>query len=60
MLGKIGTTELLLILVIALLIFGPAKLPKLGKAIGQTIGNFKKSSAIAEQGEDKQDSHIQK
>ena len=34
MFGKIGTTELLLILGIALLIFGPSKLPKLGKAIG--------------------------
>ena len=31
MLGRIGTTELLLILGIALLIFGPSKLPKLGK-----------------------------
>lgn len=51
MFGKIGTTELLLILGIALLIFGPSKLPKLGKAIGQTIGNFKKSSAAAENGE---------
>ena len=47
MFGKIGTTELLLILGIALLIFGPSKLPKLGKAIGQTIGNFKKSSTAA-------------
>lgn len=56
MFGKIGTTELLLILCIALLIFGPAKLPKLGKAIGQTIGNFKRSSAAAEKGESKQES----
>lgn len=53
MFGKIGTTELLLILGIALLIFGPTKLPKLGKAIGQTIGNFKRSSAAAEKGEAK-------
>lgn len=53
MFGKIGTTELLLILGIALLIFGPTKLPKLGKAIGQTIGNFKRSSAAAERGEAK-------
>lgn len=53
MLGRIGTTELLLILGIALLIFGPAKLPKLGKAIGQTISNFKRTAASAEQGESK-------
>lgn len=51
MFAKIGTTELLLILLIAVLIFGPSKLPKLGKAIGRTIGNFKRSSAAAERGE---------
>ena len=56
MFGKIGTTELLLILGIALLIFGPTKLPKLGKAIGQTIGNFKRSSAAAEKGGEKRES----
>ena len=53
MLSKIGLPELLLILVIALVIFGPTKLPKLGKAIGQTIGNFKRSAAAAEKGEKK-------
>ena len=52
---RLGTTELLIILGIALLIFGPTKLPKLGKAIGQTISNFKRSSTAAEQGEMKQD-----
>ncbi len=56
MFGKIGTMELLLILGIALLIFGPTKLPKLGKAIGQTIGNFKRSSAAAEKGDEKRES----
>jgi sec-independent protein translocase protein TatA len=53
MFTKIGTTELLLILAVALLIFGPTKLPKLGKALGQTIGNFKRSATAAEKGEDK-------
>ena len=52
--GSMGT--LLLILAVALLIFGPTKLPKLGKAIGQTIGNFKRSSAAAEKAEEKHDS----
>ena len=51
MLGKIGTTELLVILCIAVLIFGPKKLPQLGRAIGQTIGNFKRSSKKAEEEE---------
>ena len=46
--GKLGTQELLIILCIALLICGPKKLPQLGKAIGKTIGNFKRSSAKAE------------
>ena len=38
---RIGTQELLLVLALALLIFGPTKLPKLGKAMGQTIGKFR-------------------
>ena len=39
---KIGTTELILILVVALVIFGPSKLPELGKLAGRAIGSFKK------------------
>ena len=38
----IGTNELLIILVVALLIFGPKNLPKLGKMFGKTINGFKK------------------
>ena len=41
MLGRIGMPELLLILGIALLIFGPKQLPKLGKTFGKTIRSFK-------------------
>lgn len=41
MFGKIGATELILILGIALVIFGPAKLPEIGKAFGKAIGEFK-------------------
>lgn len=55
MFGKIGTTELILILGIALLIFGPTKLPALGKAIGKTIGNFKRGAKAAEEGPAKKD-----
>ena len=41
MLGKLGTTELLVILVIVIVIFGPKQLPKLSKMFGKTIKNFK-------------------
>jgi sec-independent protein translocase protein TatA len=40
-LGKIGAMELVLILAIALIIFGPAKLPEIGKSIGEAVGQFK-------------------
>jgi sec-independent protein translocase protein TatA len=39
--GKIGIPELLVILVIALIIFGPSKLSELGKSLGEGIRNFK-------------------
>ena len=38
---RIGTTELILILVVVLVIFGPKNLPKLGKMFGQTMKGFK-------------------
>ena len=41
MFGKLGTGELILILGIALVIFGPGKLPEVGKAFGKAIGEFK-------------------
>jgi sec-independent protein translocase protein TatA len=41
MFGKIGATELILILAIALIIFGPSKLPQIGKSIGEAFGQFK-------------------
>jgi len=44
MLG-IGIWELLLVLVIVLIIFGPSKLPDLGKAIGKGLREFKKASS---------------
>ena len=42
--GNIGIPSLLLIFVIALFIFGPNKLPEIGKAVGQTIREFKKAA----------------
>ncbi len=44
MLTNIGIPGLVLILVIALIIFGPKKLPELGKAVGQTLREFKSST----------------
>ena len=41
MLGKLGTTEILVILVIVIIVFGPKQLPKLSKMFGKTIKNFK-------------------
>lgn len=41
MFGKLGTSELVLILGIALVVFGPSKLPEIGKSFGQAIGQFK-------------------
>jgi sec-independent protein translocase protein TatA len=37
----LGITELLVVLIIALVIFGPSKLPGLGKGLGEAIRNFK-------------------
>lgn len=44
MFNQLGMGEVLLILAAVLLIFGPKKLPELGKSIGQTIREFKKST----------------
>jgi len=44
MFQNIGVPGLILILVIALIIFGPAKLPELGRAVGSTLKEFKKST----------------
>jgi len=40
----IGAPELILVLALALIIFGPGKLPELGKAVGKTIKEFRRSS----------------
>ncbi len=41
MFSKLGAGEIILIIGAALLIFGPAKLPELGKAVGKSIREFK-------------------
>jgi TatA/E family protein of Tat protein translocase len=44
MFGNIGFPEILVILAIALLIFGPKKLPEIGKSIGRALREFRKTS----------------
>ncbi len=42
--GKLGIWELVLILIIALVVVGPKKLPEVGKSLGKAINEFKKGS----------------
>jgi sec-independent protein translocase protein TatA len=44
MFGSIGMPELIIILVIALIIFGPRKLPELGKSLGRSLTEFRRAS----------------
>ena len=53
MLGKLGLPEILVILAIALLIFGPGRLSELGKGLGEGIRNFKSAVGGEKQGENK-------
>jgi sec-independent protein translocase protein TatA len=53
MIGKLGLPEILLILAIALLIFGPSKLADLGKGLGEGIRNFKSAVKEGEEGTEK-------
>lgn len=61
MLGSLGTTELILILAIVLLIFGVGKLPQLGRGLGQSIREFRSSlSGEDEEGEEGAQEEAQK
>jgi TatA/E family protein of Tat protein translocase len=44
MFGSIGMPELMIIFVIALIIFGPRKLPELGRSLGKSLAEFKRAS----------------
>jgi|CXWL01.1.fsa_nt_gi TatA/E family protein of Tat protein translocase len=45
MFGSLGLPEILLIMVLALLIFGPKRLPEMGRTIGKGLSEFRKASA---------------
>src|SRR6478735_6678764 len=45
MLGSIGMPELMVIFVIALVVFGPRRLPEIGRSLGRTIAEFKRASS---------------
>ena len=49
MFRQFGAPELIILLAVALLIFGPSKLPQLGQAIGKTIRGFRQSVSGAEE-----------
>ena len=45
MFGSLGMPELIVIFVIALVVFGPRKLPELGRSLGRGIAEFKKATS---------------
>ncbi len=47
----LGTSELIIILILVLIIFGAGKLPQVGKSLGQGLRNFKDGMKDAEKGE---------
>ncbi|MGN7164509.1 twin-arginine translocase TatA/TatE family subunit [Paenibacillus cellulositrophicus] len=56
MLSTIGIPGLLLLLLLVLLLFGPSKLPQLGKAVGTTLHEFRSSARqLTEEDEEKQE-----
>jgi sec-independent protein translocase protein TatA len=55
MIGELGLPELLLILCIALLIFGPGKLASVGKSLGEAIRGFKSALNEPRKDEEKRD-----
>ena len=44
MFGPLGVPEIMLIFVVALLLFGPRQMPKIGRSIGHALGEFRRAS----------------
>lgn len=57
MFGSIGVPELLIIFAIVALIFGPKRLPSLGKSLGESIRAFRGAGEEATKGWDEKDAH---
>ncbi len=59
---SLGFPELVVILIVALLIFGPKKLPEIGRAFGRTIKEFKKGAKeiMEEDSDEKKSSEVKK
>jgi sec-independent protein translocase protein TatA len=55
--GKIGLTEILLILLVVVLLFGGRKIPELMKGIGQGMKEFKKASKFDPANDDREAAH---
>ena len=53
MFQTLGFQELIIILVIAVVIFGPKKMPEIGRGLGESIRNFKKGMAEGADGQEK-------
>ncbi len=51
--GIFQPTHLILILVVVLIIFGPGKLPEVGKAMGKTVSEFRRATSASFDQEDK-------
>ncbi|MFC4779618.1 twin-arginine translocase TatA/TatE family subunit [Paenibacillus sp. GCM10023252] len=58
--GGIGTTGVILLVLVALLLFGPNKLPELGRAFGRTLREFKSGAKDIMDDHDKKDSRQDK
>ncbi|GGB61913.1 twin-arginine translocase TatA/TatE family subunit [Virgibacillus dakarensis] len=57
MFSNIGIPGLILILIVALVIFGPSKLPEIGKAFGNSLKEFKNATKDIVSDDDKKDSN---
>ena len=51
---KLGPTELIVILIIVIVLFGPTQIPKLTKMFGKSVKSFKDGMAEEEEGKDKE------
>lgn len=54
-----GTSELILVLIIALVVFGPGKLPEVGKAIGKSLNEFKGAMNGENKNSDKKEKKVE-